>query len=170
MLKQDIEKVKIKLKQLNERTEDIVNNIYKNILLEKYNEETLKRILTEVEKSFLKQGGDYSIIKISFNNAKEILNQNEYYVLSDLKSLIAEILDENIKNNDLVSRYLNDGFLVVMRKASDDEIEEYVSNVGYLVNQLTMVKDNNLNVDFSYEVLRRSKMLENKNFLETVLN
>jgi hypothetical protein len=57
-----------------------------------------------------------------------------------------------------------------MRKASDDEIEEYVSNVGYLVNQLTMVKDNNLNVDFSYEVLRRSKMLENKNFLETVLN
>lgn len=164
-LKEEITKTKSRLDDIEVRTNNISDKALRKALLVSHNEILLRQKVVEIEHEFLKNGKDYTILKLYIEN----FNDLDYQYRCSLQDDISLILDRNVTTKDFVSRFYENGFLVIFKQANSDDIQTYLSLIS---KAIAGVLNHDRNIPrVSQSIIQRNRHLSMRDdFVEMVLN
>jgi hypothetical protein len=161
---EELGKTKDKIDELEARTINAADKVYRKVLLSSYNDNILKEKILDIEENFLRRGQDYTILKLFIDNFLDL----EYVYRYDLKDQVSQILDKNVTIKDFVSQFHDNGFLVAFISSKESEVEEYLKIISTAISKI-ISQDKNI-PKISYSVIQRNRHLDKKDeFIDMVL-
>ncbi|MFW5790253.1 MAG: EAL domain-containing protein [Bacillota bacterium] len=111
-----------------------------------------RRKFKEVLNQELEQGYQGAVLLFDLDNFKEI-NDTKGHVFGDkvlkkVGSKLADLKSENL----FVSRYGGDEFLLLVRSSNKSRVESYIEQIREAIDQILIIDDNNIHLDFSLGV------------------
>lgn len=137
-LQQKIVQATLELRKMNER---LVLQATSDHLTEIANRRHFETFLDDVTRDSLKRSKHYMLLLLDIDNFKDINDQYGHPVGDQVLKTIAEILRENIREEDIVARYGGDEFIALIQADRDiawqraSEINEYIRHYQFKHNE-----------------------------------